>query len=69
MRFRVGRPRSGSGSSLRMNAHPGSCAKATDGLEEISGPESGGCGVFAEVVAEVGQREVDVTMACGLDQL
>jgi hypothetical protein len=56
-------------SSPRMNAHPGSSAKAADSLQEMSGPESGGCGVFAEVVAEVGQREVDVAVTCGLDQL
>jgi hypothetical protein len=32
--------------------------------EDMSGPEPGGCGVFAEVVAEVRQREVDVTVTC-----
>lgn len=51
------------------DSHPGSSANAADSLEEMSGSEPGGCGVFAEVVAEIGQREVDVTVACGLDQL
>jgi hypothetical protein len=51
-------------SSLRMNAHPGSSANACDGLGEMSGPEPGGRGVFAEVVTKVGQCVVDVPMTC-----
>ncbi len=42
--------------------HPSEDRAHTRG--EISGPEPGGRGVFAEVVAEVGQREVDVPVTC-----
>ena len=35
-----------------------------DGRDGMSGREPSGCGVFAKVVAKVGQREVDVTVTC-----
>ena len=40
-----------------------------NGRKGRSGSESGDCGVFAKVIAKIGQREVDVAMTCWLDEL